>query len=144
MVFDLPLPVRFAHCDPAGIVFYPRYFEFFNTVVEEWCEHGLDCSFRVMHQQLGVGLPTVHVDCAFQKPSELGETIYAQLSVHRIGNASVHLDIVLVGQDAAPRVSARMVLALMDMKTRRAIPLPDSLRGKIARYLKQDAEPCLN
>jgi 4-hydroxybenzoyl-CoA thioesterase len=26
--------VRFAHCDPAGIVFYARYFEMINGVVE--------------------------------------------------------------------------------------------------------------
>ena len=28
--------VRFAHCDPAGIVFYARYFEMINGVVEDW------------------------------------------------------------------------------------------------------------
>ena len=29
--------VRFAHCDPAGIVFFPRYMEMFNNLVEDWC-----------------------------------------------------------------------------------------------------------
>ena len=33
--------VQFAHCDPAGIVFYARYFEIINEVVEDWFEDAL-------------------------------------------------------------------------------------------------------
>jgi len=136
MIFIVPIQVRFAHCDPAGIVFYPRYFEFFNTVVEDWCEHGLGSSFREMHMQLGYGLPTVHVECSFLKPSELGETLQAQLSVNKIGNTSLHLEINLFGADAVQRVATKMVVVLMDMKTRKAIPLPEQLRQKIQPYAK--------
>ena len=35
MAFVFPQKVRFQHCDPAGIVFYPRYFEMLNTTIEE-------------------------------------------------------------------------------------------------------------
>ena len=136
MIFIVPIQVRFAHCDPAGIVFYPRYFEFFNTVVEDWCEHGLGSSFREMHMHLGYGLPTVHVECSFLKPSELGETLQAQLSVNKIGNTSLHIEINLFGADAVQRVATKMVVVLMDMKTRKAIPLPEQLRQKIQPYAK--------
>ena len=136
MIFQIPLQIRFAHCDPAGIVFYPRYFEFFNTIIEDWCEHGLGSSFREMHFQLGYGLPTVHVDCSFLKPSELGEILEAQLTVASIGNTSLHVDINFFGPDNVQRVAAKMVLVLMDMKTRKGIPLPDPLRQKIMQYLK--------
>ena len=33
MAFIAQRKVRFQHCDPAGIVFYPRYFEMLNSVV---------------------------------------------------------------------------------------------------------------
>jgi len=136
MIFILPIQIRFGDCDPAGIVFYPRYFEFFNTVIEDWCEHGLGSSFREMHLHLGYGLPTVHVECSFLKPSELGEILQAQLSVNRLGTTSLHVEINLFGADAVQRVGAKMVLVLMDMKTRKGIPLPDQLRQKIQQYLK--------
>jgi len=138
MIFILPLQVRFAHCDPAGIVFYPRYFEFFNIVIEDWCEHALDSSFREMHMHLGYGLPTAHVEVSFLKPSELGEVLQAQLTVSRLGNTSLHVEINLSGPDAVLRVSAKLVLVLMDMKTRAAIPLPEQLRQKMTPYLKQN------
>jgi len=136
MIFTLPVQIRFAHCDPAGIVFYPRYFEIFNTVIEDWCEHGLSSSFRDMHLQLGYGLPTANIECAFLKPSELGEVLEAQLTVSRIGNTSLHIDIHLFGPDAVQRVAAKMVLVLMELKTRKAIPLPEPLRLKMQHYLK--------
>ena len=34
--FQTQIEVRFADCDPAGIVFYPRYFEMFNGLVDVW------------------------------------------------------------------------------------------------------------
>ena len=34
--FATEILVRFQHCDPAGIVFYPRYFEMISQSVEEW------------------------------------------------------------------------------------------------------------
>ena len=29
----ITVPVRFSHCDPAGIVYFPRYFDMINGVV---------------------------------------------------------------------------------------------------------------
>ena len=33
MRFTMPQKVQFKHCDPAGIVFYPRYFELLNDTL---------------------------------------------------------------------------------------------------------------
>ena len=33
-VFSFSQDIGFRHCDPAGIVFYPRYFEMMNDAVE--------------------------------------------------------------------------------------------------------------
>jgi 4-hydroxybenzoyl-CoA thioesterase len=69
--FVAEIPVRFAHCDTAGIVFYPRYFEMFSGVVEDWCADGLGVSFRELHLEQGLGLPTVHIETDFAAPSQL-------------------------------------------------------------------------
>ena len=33
--FECDKLIRFHHCDPAGIVFYPQYFVLFNELVED-------------------------------------------------------------------------------------------------------------
>src|SRR5947209_4695259 len=63
--FQTEVVVRFGDCDPAGIVFYPRYLEFFNNIVEDWCREGLKFSFDEIVIKRGWGLPTVHLDVDF-------------------------------------------------------------------------------
>ena len=133
--FTTEVTVRFGDCDPAGIVFYPRYFEMFNNLVEDWCAQGLGMSFRELHLQRGLGLPTVHVETSFVAPSELGEVLHAQLRVQKIGGASVTLRVRLAGPAGEDRVRASLVLALMDLKERRAVPIPEPLRARIAAFM---------
>lgn len=132
--FATDVTVRFGDCDPAGIVFYPRYFEMFNNLVEDWCAQALGASFRELHMERGLGLPTVHIETSFVAPSELGEVLRAELRVLKIGGASVTLQLRLAGPAGEDRVRASLVLALMHLKERRAVPIPEPLRARIAAF----------
>lgn len=132
--FTIDIPIRFGHCDPAGIVFYPRYFEMFNNVVEDWCEQGLGLSFRAMHLEQGLGVPTVHVETDFIAPSGLGEVLRARLQVRELGSTSMTLSLELLGPDDSPRVRATLVLVMMDLKSRRAVRIAEPLRQRIEVY----------
>ncbi len=35
LVFEDDKLVRFHHCDPAGIIFFPQYFIMFNEMIED-------------------------------------------------------------------------------------------------------------
>ena len=35
LVFERDVLIRFSHCDPAGIVFFPQYLVMFNNHVED-------------------------------------------------------------------------------------------------------------
>ena len=50
--FEEVQTVRFQHCDPAGIVFYPRYYEMLNLTVERFFERQLGYSFNRLHTEL--------------------------------------------------------------------------------------------
>jgi 4-hydroxybenzoyl-CoA thioesterase len=130
--------VRFGDCDPAGIVFYPRYLEIFNIIVEDWCREGLQLSFPDLITQLGWGLPTVHLDVDFTAPSRFGELLSATLAVRSVGTSSVHLDITLCGPNGALRVRGSVVLVLIDRKPHKAIPIPDDLRARMLSFRAGD------
>ncbi|MDB5729629.1 MAG: hypothetical protein JWQ00_2834 [Noviherbaspirillum sp.] len=133
--FATAFKVRFADCDLAGIVFYPRYIEMFNAVVEDWSADGLGVPFRALHLEHGLGFPTVHLETDFRMPSELGDMLRAELAVEKIGGASFTIAIRLLGPGNEERVRAKLVLATMDLKTRRAVQIPEPLRGRIAAFL---------
>lgn len=126
--------VRFADCDPAGIVFYPRYFEKINGLVEDWCAQGLGVSFRQLHVLQKMGLPTVHIETDFPAPSELGDVLRAELQVEKIGGASVFISVRFLSQAGQVRVRAKLVLVLMDLERRRAVNIPEAMRANMARF----------
>lgn len=79
--------IRFQHIDYAGIVFYPRYLEMLNSLVEDWFAEALGCPFAEMHKTHGI--PTVDLQVRFKRPARLGETIIKQLWIKELGKSSV-------------------------------------------------------
>lgn len=135
LVFSTPISIRFAHCDPAGIVFYPRYFELMNGVVEDWCAQALGMSFHEMHMVQGVGLPTVHIETDFVKTSVMGDELVAELRVTKLGRASATVEILMLGQEQDLRLKAQLVLVMAHVQERKAIALPIALRERMQNYL---------
>lgn len=126
--------VRFGDCDPAGIVFYPRYLEIFNGLVEDWCRDELQYSFPELITQRGWGLPTVHLEVDFVAPSRFGDVLSATLRVEKVGKSSVNIAIHLCSPDGGERVRGKVVLVLIDRKPHKAIPIPDDLRARMLAF----------
>ena len=68
--FEVAKQIRFHHCDPAGIVFYPQYFVLMNELVEDWFNEGLGVDFARFHTEERRGIPMAHVECDFLAPSK--------------------------------------------------------------------------
>lgn len=129
MAFRLDLPIRFGQCDPAGIVYFPRYFEMINAVVEDWFAEVIGASFNALHVEQRMGVPTAHLDTDFLAPSFLGEQLSFELDVARIGGASLALDIHARCADE-PRLRCRSTLVYVNLEDGRPRPWPDTLRQR--------------
>jgi 4-hydroxybenzoyl-CoA thioesterase len=133
--------IRFAHCDMAGIVFYPRYLEIFNDLVEDWFRLGLSFGFSEMHRAQRMGIPTVHLEVDFVAPSGVGDVLEALLTVRETRRTSMTLRIDLNGPEGAPRVRGKVVLVFLDLESRKPIVIPDFLRPRIERFVPAEAAP---
>ncbi len=80
--------IRFKHVDYAGIVFYPRFLEMLNDLVEDWFEEALERPFSKIHETNGI--PTVDLKVQFKKAARLGEVLTKKLWVVKLGGASVN------------------------------------------------------
>lgn len=81
--------VMFKDCDPARIVFYPRYFEMLNDTVECFFDEVLGCPFEKLHD--GHAVPTARIDTVFTAPSRLGDWLDITLTCRRLGRSSLDL-----------------------------------------------------
>jgi len=126
--------IRFSHCDPGGIVHFPRFFDMINAAVEDWFALALGLPFDRMHMERRYGFPIVHTQCEFLKPCRIGERLVLELSVARIGRAS--LDLLLAGRiGGEERIRARNVRSMMSLETYRALPIADDLRAGMAPFV---------
>lgn len=133
-VFTVERRVRFADCDAAGIVFFPRYFEMLNGVVEDWFAGPLEASFRELHVNRHVSVPTAAVEARFITPSRLEDELTFALSVMKLGGASCGL---------RHRISAGIELRFEATQTivyvggsLKPEPWPDAMRARIAPFVE--------
>jgi len=125
--------IRFAYCDPAGIVFYPQYFVLFNELVEDWFADVLRVSFADLNMVRRMGIPTVRIECDFLVPSRLGEWLSMDLSVEKIGGSSIAISIKCHAK-GTERVRANVTLVATSLDSARAVALPVDIREKIESF----------
>jgi len=128
--------VRFGHCDPAGIVFYPRYFEMLNACVEDWFTLGLGVDYAELLGPRRVGMPTVQLNTEFKRVSRMGELLTQTITIVKLGRSSLTLDVRFSGSDGDDddeRVAFQQVLVCTSLATHRPIPFPDDLRAALER-----------
>ncbi len=135
-VFVSPQKILFQHCDPARIVFYPRYFEIINAVVEQWFEEAVGVSFAEMHMVREEGVPTLKTEAYFPAPSRLGELLQFSLRVVKMGNSSVDLDI-QAECNGEVRVEAKLTLVHISNKTGKSKSWPGDMRGPMMNYISE-------
>lgn len=124
--------VRFSHCDPAGIVYYPRYFDLVHEAKEDWLRDAVGVPLPALIGR-GRGLPIVRLEADFVAPSRLGDVLDIAVRVARLGGASLHLDYD-VACGAERRMTARTVVVHMGLADGRPLPFDDDLRARLARF----------
>ncbi|MGE0596277.1 MAG: acyl-CoA thioesterase [Hyphomonadaceae bacterium] len=127
--------IRFAHCDAAGLIFYPQFFALVNEMVEDWFAGPLDHSFRALHIDARKGVPTVHLAADFLLPVRLGDVLEQSLVVVHIGKSSCRLNHTAhVRGERVSRFDHTIVFA--DLATMQAEPWPDELCARMAPFVE--------
>lgn len=130
MTFRVSYPLRFSQCDPAGIAYYPRYFELVDWAIEEWTAAVLPISRVEMHRDHGYGLPTVELQARFAAVSRFGDMLDVAIDVRDVGRSSVRFDAdVTCGGE--PRFAVGYTQVLMALDSPRAVAWPDDWRAAL-------------
>ncbi len=134
--FERTARIRFGHCDPAGIVYFPQYLVLFNGLVEDWFTDGLGISYANMLGPRRIGLPIVKLHCEFSAISRMGDDVQFKLKLDRLGGKSLSLSLDCCAGDEQ-RVRSQQVLVFTDLNTHRAIAVPQDVRQAIEARVQQ-------
>lgn len=138
MTYTRLIQIEFNHCDPAGIVFYPRYFEMTNSVVENFFADVVGRSFAMMHNAAQNGVPTARIEADFIAPSRLGDKVLFSLRISRLGRSSATF--LIQGHHADERrLSVNLTVVWVD--NLHSAPWPDAMRARLIAYQEIQDEP---
>ena len=133
--FILRRQVEFNHCDPAGIVFYPRYFEMLAATTERFFADVVDYGFGTADMSVPLG----DVHASFTAPSRLGEWLDFSLSINEIGKTSVTFAITCTCAEQT-RFVATLTLIHANPAKGKSAPWPDRVRTAMGPYLTDTKE----
>ena len=131
--FQREILVRFGHCDAAGWVFYPRYFEMISDFVEDWFEDGLSASAPGLFHHKQLLTPSVHFTVDFFKATQYGERLTFNLWTVRVGRTSCEVRIEASHQGEL-RMRVKQVLVFISAQRARATPIPPELISRMQRF----------
>lgn len=123
-------------CDPAGIVFYPRYFEMFDASTTALFERALGMTkFQFTKAYDSVGYPMVDTRARFLLPTRYGDDVVIETEITEIKRSSFSLRHRLMkdGELAVEGFETRVWVARdpADPDKIKAKPLPPELVAKL-------------
>lgn len=135
MNFTKTEKIRFKHVDYAGIVFYPRFLEMLNDLVEDWFAEALDRPFAKIHEQ-NVGIPTVDLKVQFKKAARIGDVLTKHLWVVQLGGASVTCGFRFTDENEKTCLEGEVTLVNVALGgTIKSEPFTDETRNRITPYI---------
>lgn len=79
---ELDHPVSFGDCDPAGIVYYPNVYAWFDRTFHDWLRH--IGSHAELCRKLGaVGIGVMETSARFRRPMRDGDVLSLTLSIEK-------------------------------------------------------------
>jgi 4-hydroxybenzoyl-CoA thioesterase len=124
--------IEWGDCDPAGIIFYPRYFEIFDASTSALFERALGLTKPQLLKTFNiVGFALARTRATFIKPTRFGDDVTVDSGV-TFGNSSF---------DIAHRLSLKGALCVEGSETRvwvargpggalKPLPVPDEVKAK--------------
>jgi 4-hydroxybenzoyl-CoA thioesterase len=140
MKFITEKQVRFHHCDPAGIVFYPQFFYLLHEVQEDFLAHIGFPEHALI--RAGTGIPIVDLKTEFLGMCRHGDHLTLSLELTRIGNTSIGMQYEIHGgphrdeKTRALKLRAHGVVVYSEVPNGKAIAIPEDLRSALSLFLK--------
>jgi 4-hydroxybenzoyl-CoA thioesterase len=116
-IFAVKRIVSWGDCDPAGIIYTPRAFDFATEALEAFWRDVIGVNWMDLNWVRHMGAPTVRAECDFIKALKPDMAIEIEVRVLKLGSASL--------------TCVACTIARPDFK---ATPIPPDMRARIEAY----------
>ena len=138
--YETRFPIRFGLCDPARIIYFPNYFDFFHAVMEDFFRDRIGTLYHVLLGKERLGFPTVHLEVDFATPVAFGDECRITCEIAKVGKSSLaFLYTGYRGSDGKQVVRATQTTVCTNLDEFRSVAIPEHLRAPLEREQRASA-----
>ena len=139
--FTVRRRVQWGECDPAGIVYTPRFADYAVHALHEFVATLIGTPFLRKLADMGIGLPMKAMTFEFRKSLRPEEEFDMRVHVANIGTRTFSLVIEGISLAEQSLFVATMTPICVEPKTLRSMPIPAQLRALLEDYARRFAVP---
>ncbi len=129
--------VRYAECDPQGVVFNAHYLAYADLVMTELWREGVPGGYPAMIDA-GADMVVAEANLRFRSSARFDDEIDAQLAVTRLGTTGMTTLIRLLSDgELVCEIDLRHVFVAADGSGK--VPIPDTVRNGLEPHLAEPA-----
>jgi acyl-CoA thioester hydrolase len=135
--FSHQLRVRYAECDPQGVVFNAHYLAYFDTSITELWRAAFG-SYQAMLDR-GVDVVVAEAQVRFRSPARFDDQLTLEIAIIQLGNTSIasrHR----ISRDRELVVEGTLRHVLVDRKTLTKTQIPDWIRDQLRPWTLAEAD----
>jgi len=126
--------VEWGDCDPAGIVYFPRFFEYFDACTSALFEKAGFRKAEMMQHYGLLGIPMIDTRAQFYAPASFGEVVVVETRIVGWGRSSFQVEHKLYKGDLlVVEGSEKRVWTVRDSRSANGIrsePIPQEVRDR--------------
>lgn len=125
--------IRHGHCDPAGIVYTPKFFDLFNQAIEGWFIESLGIDYYHVIGERRTGLGYVTASAEFFAPCVMGDELEIFVRVARVGTKSYTLMLHAM-RDGREALRGHFTTVTTTLDDHKSIAIPADIKAAIVAY----------
>jgi acyl-CoA thioester hydrolase len=128
--------VGFSDTDAQGIVYYGRYFPYFDVARVEYFRH-----LALLYADFEGDLVLRALNIEYHAPARFDDLLEVFIRVQRIGRTSMTFESKVYRiDDDVLMATVHQTVVLVDLEERKACPIPDELRDRIRAFEGNDLQ----
>jgi|SRR5512138_803364 len=132
------LRIQWGDCDPAGIVYFPRYFEMFDNATIALLEtFGLKKA-ELLRKYAIAGFPVVHTETDFRSACTFGDDVVIESGIEKCGSASFRIRHRMIKEDGSVAVECSETRVWVERDVSRpggikAVAIPEEIKAHFTK-----------
>ena len=131
--------VRYAECDPQGVVFNANYYAYYDLLITElWREAvgGYDAMLEA-----GVDMSVIQSSARFLAPARFDDELDLTARVSRLGNTAMSTRITITNAETGQHlVEGEISHVFIDPTAYTKLPIPENVRAGLEPFVETPAE----